>query len=268
MDEIHIEPELASTLNENRLVTLQESHPVGLYRAGEKIVFVEGDSCIDIANACSICGGQCCAQHVILSPLEVMEISDYTGLPSHEFCELVPAPWYAEAMRAYFGNYFFLDKGILATKLMPEERCVFVTETGCKLPHYVKPATCRLFPLNFEYDGDALLEEGADPSVVELYFADYSSYDSGCLLVTSFEKVDPDNMPMDDLCEAMAVEYRPMQLAAWKLAKSIAFWNEKVYPYIDGLDADGVLEVIRSAYDEQAIYGRILAELEAEWLGK
>ncbi|HMF29839.1 MAG TPA: hypothetical protein VKK79_00380 [Candidatus Lokiarchaeia archaeon] len=268
MQEIQVDPDEANMLGQNGIVILRADYPADLYRTGEKVIFADGHSCIDIGSACRICGGKCCNQNVILSPLEVVEIADYLGAPASKFCGLKPAPDYAENMRSFFANYFRVDKGLLCTKLKDSGDCVFETETGCALPAKVKPATCRLFPLNFEYDGPDLWEPGTGPSAVDFYMADYSDYETACFLVTSFEKVDLDQVEMKTLFDAMGVDFRAMQLACWKFAKSIPFWNDAVYPRIDGQEVDDILELIRAVYDERAIFGRLLADIEAGWFGE
>jgi Fe-S-cluster containining protein len=84
--------------------------------------------------ACRRCN-LCCRQpgYVYLSPAEAGAAAAYLGLDPYDFTER-----FCEIQ----------DRNRLILKKLPDESCVFLTDSGCSI-HPAKPGQCRDFPVKW-----------------------------------------------------------------------------------------------------------------------
>lgn len=273
MDRLKVKEAELKILAKDGQVKLRAAKPTNLYRFNDKILFVKNRTCVDLAAACRICRGGCCENTVILSPLEMREIALHTGKKPSEFCSFIPTPDYVQELRDYYEVYFQTDKGViclLTSKTGPDdERCNLCTKTGCLLPEEKKPSTCKVFPFNYE-STQALWDAGIiNPSIIQFFIPDYERDNrDSCLFIDAFTKKPVFAKGYDFLFKTMKNDPADVRFAAWKFLKSVAFWNDVIYPLIEpGSDVDTIYDLIDTHYDEQAIYGKSLEEARQEWYG-
>jgi hypothetical protein len=255
-------------LRKDGQVNLRASKPTDLYRIGSLVTYVNDGVCLDLGSACRICvGHNCCDNPVILSPIELYDIVTATGQSPSEFCEFVPAPAYVQANRDFHEIYFKIDKGVVVTRVTGDEHCYLNTDHGCALAEQYRPATCKVFPFNFE-SKRALWDAGIkDPSMVQFYWPIYTEEDEElCYFIETFSWKNIYQLGFDFLFEVMHNDPNDVRLSAWKFLTSIPFWNATIFPLIKpGDDVERVFALIKDQYDERAIFGKLLDEIREEW---
>lgn len=107
------------------------------------------------SHVCAKCVGGCCNHYtpsvVFLTFHEIKRIMEVTGLPAKFIAR------YGETEKAFFkemsvlGDFQYVFNGKRSVFLRSVDgKCVFLTPKGCSLPHNVKPAVCRAFPLWYD----------------------------------------------------------------------------------------------------------------------
>jgi len=111
---------------------------------------------------CAELRGSCCHnKDILLTRGDLMRISQFTG--DFSFHELRPPfdPAYLDQDDDPNWNTYTVNENgeRRVLKVDSGNTCLFLTETGCRLPYEVRPLVCRLFPFSYNEHGLLAVED-------------------------------------------------------------------------------------------------------------